>query len=192
LDSKVDPIVRENMLNLAKSIDLKNWLVNQLLQREIEEEQFNKLFENYEVRYQQCMMRRNQLLENAQNIKPFQKNFKEAKLFLSEIEKKKIIGDISDEEYDLKAPVYKWDMDNYEREIAKRKAEILVLKDLTYVMTEENIDEIKKSVKASLEAVDDYNKSGNITSETATIIKDSLENILSKFNNKKVVIIDDD
>jgi hypothetical protein len=192
LDSKVDPIVRENMLNLAKSIDLKNWLVNQLLQREIEEEQFNKLFENYEVRYQQCMMRRNQLLENAQNIKPFQKNFKEAKLFLSEIEKKKIIGDISDEEYDLKAPVYKWDMDNYEREIAKRKAEILVLKDLTYVMTEENIDEIKKSVKASLEAVDDYNKSGNITSETATIIKDSLENILSKFNNKKAVIMDDD
>ena len=137
-------------------------------------------------------MRRNQLLENAQNIKPFQKNFKEAKLSLSEIEKKKIIGDISDEEYNLKAPVYKWDMDNYEREIAKRRAEILVLKDLTYVMTEENIDEIKKSVKTSLGAVDDYNKSGNITSETATIIKDSLENILSKFNNKKAVIMDDD
>jgi hypothetical protein len=192
LDSKVDPIVRENMLNLAKSIDLKNWLVNQLLQGEIEEEQFNKLFENYEVRYQQCMIRRNQLLENAQNIKPIQKKFKEAKLSLSEIEKKKIIGDISDEEYNLKAPVYKWDMDNYEREIAKRKAEILVLKDLTHVMTEENIDEIKKSVEASLEAVDDYNKSGTITSETATIIKNSLENTLSKFNNKKVVIMDDD
>lgn len=191
LDSKVDPIVRENMLNLAKSIDLKNWIVNQLLQGEIEEEQFNKLFETYEIRYQQCMIRRNQLLENAQNIKPLQKIFKEAKLSLSEIEKKKIIGDISDEEYNLKAPVYKWDMDNYEREIAKRKAEILVLKDLTHVMTEENIDEIKKSVEASLEAVDDYNKSGTITSETATIIKNSLEDTLSKFNNKKVVIMDD-
>jgi hypothetical protein len=192
LDSKVDPIVIENMLNLAKSIDLKNWLVNQLLQKEIEEEQFNKLFENYEIRYQQCMIRRNQMLENAQNIKPLQRIFKEAKLSLSEIEKKKIIGDISDEEYDLKAPVYKWDMDNYEHEIVKRKEEILVLKDLTHVMTEENIDEIKKSVKASLGAVDDYNKSGNITSETTTIIKHSLQNILSNFNNKQVVIINDE
>ena len=135
LNPKVDSVVRENMLNLAKSIELKNWLVKQLLHSEIEEEQFNKLFENYETRYHQCMIRRNQLLENAQNIKSFQKNFKAAKLSFSEIEKKKIIGDISNEEYNLKAPVYKWDMDNYEREIEKRKAKILVLKDLTQVMT---------------------------------------------------------
>jgi hypothetical protein len=192
LDPKVDSNVRENMLNLAKSIDLKNWLVKQLLNSEIEEEQFNKLFENYETRYHQCMIRRNQLLENAQNINPLQKNFKEAKLSLSEIEKKKIIGDISNEEYNLKAPVYKWDMDNYEREIEKRKSEILVLKDLTHVMTEENINEITNSVETSLEAVDDYNKSGNITSETATIVKNSLENMLSKFNNNQVVIMNDD
>jgi len=115
------------------------------------------------------------MLESSKDIEPIQKLLKETKLHLFEIEKKKIIGDVSDEEYNLKVPVYKWDIDNYEREIAKRKSELKILEDITQVVPREEIDELKKMAKKSKKTIEDLKKSGNIGPEIATRINEVLD-----------------
>jgi len=180
-----DPAIKGNMLDLKKSIDLILWLVDLFLKGGVEEEHFNQFFDAYEFRLEQSLKRRSQMLDNARDLKPLQKALNEAKLYLSELEKKKIIGDISDEEYDLKVPVYKWDIAKYEREIAKRNIEISILENLTQVMSEEDITEMKETAESSKGVIDDLLQSGDISPENATRIKESLEKTLAACKSLK-------
>lgn len=183
--NELDPLIKENMLNLLKSIDLKIWLVDLFLKGNVEEEHFINMFGDYESRLEQCMKLRNQMMENTRNLKPIKKGLNEAQLLLAELERKKIIGDISDEEYNLKSPVYKWDINKFEKELVSKKAETAILEDFTSVMPEEDIAGMKEMAKNSLDAVEDLLKSGDINPDTAKRIKESLKKIISIFKQSR-------
>jgi len=177
LKYELDSKVKDNMFDTKKSVDLIIWLVDLYLKESIDEEHLNQFLYSYEHRLDQCLNRARAwslMLESSKDIEPIHKLLKETKLHLSEIEKKKIIGDISDEEYNLKVPVYKWDIDKYEREIAKRKSELQLLEDITQVVSKKEVDMLKKMAKNSKKTIEDLKKSGNIGPEIATRINEIL------------------
>ena len=178
LKYEIDSKVKDNMFDIKKSVDLIIRLVDLYLKESIDEEHLNQFLYSYEHRLDQCLNRSlawSLMLETSKNIEPIQKLLKETKLHLSEIEKKKMIGDISDEEYNLKVPVYKWDIDKYEGEIAKRKSELKILEDITQVVPKGEVDKLKKMAKKSKKTIEDLKKSGKIGPEIATRISEVLD-----------------
>jgi len=142
--SEIDPIVREVMENLMKSISVRLWLANLLLEGKIKEEHFNRLFDSNKARLTLCMDRRNEMLESARDLDSIEKALIEVKVGLAELEMKKAIGDISEGEYRAKVPALKWDIGKHENEISKRKREIVLLEDLTRVMSLEKIAQMRE------------------------------------------------
>ena len=177
--SEPDPILKGVMVNLVKSISLNLWLVNQLQEGNTDEEQFNKLFEDYVNRSELFMNCRNEMLERARDLDSIERALKEAKMGLSELEMKKTIGDISEDEYEAKAPGFKWDIDKREDKISKRKEEIAFLEDLSRVMSTEEIARMKEMAEKCQSAMDGLEESCNISSETVARVRASLEGTLA-------------
>ena len=179
---EVNPVVKEAMENLMRSISLRFWLVNLLLEGKIKEEHFNRLFESNKTRLKICMDRRNEMLKRARDLDSTEKALNEVKVNLAELEMKKAIGDISEKEYEAKAPAIKWDIGKYVDEISKRKIETVLLEDLTCVMSLEKIAQMKEMAANCRGAVQmcarSLEKSCNISSETASMVKTSLKETL--------------
>jgi chromosome segregation ATPase len=119
------------------------------------------------------------MLERARDLDPVERALKEAKMGLSELEMKKTIGDISEDEYEAKAPGFKWDIDKHEDKISKGKEEIAFLEDLSRVMSTEEIARMKEMTEKCQSAMDGLEESGNISSETVARVKASLEGTLA-------------
>ena len=176
---KPDPILKEMMENFIKSVSLELWFVNLLKEGNIEEEHFNKLFEGYVNRSELFMNCRSEMLENVRDMDSIERALTEAKVNLAELEMKKNIGDISGEEYKVKAPALKWDICKYEDEISKRNREIAFLENITNVMLTEEIVQMKEMAENCQDEMDSLEKSNKIASETAVRVKASLERILA-------------
>lgn len=180
---EVDLVVKEAMEDLMKSISLRLWLVNLLLEGKIKEEHFNRLFESNKARLKLCMDRRNEMLKHARDLDGTDKALNEVKIDLAELEMKKAIGDISEEEYKAKAPALKWDVGKYEDEISKRKMETVFLEDLTRVMSLEKIAQMKEIAANCRDMVQirsrSLEKSCNINSDTALKVKSSMKETLA-------------
>ena len=157
LDSKV----KENMLDLKKSLGLIIWLVDLYLKGNVEKEHFNQYLNAYEYRLDQCLKHRSLMLEISKDQKQIETALNWAKLNLIEYKRKMKIGDISDEEYNLKVPVYEWDIRKYEAEIAKRNLEIQFLEEITHVMPEEEVVELKKIAINSQKTIQEQKVSNN-------------------------------
>ncbi len=183
VEIELDPIVKDNISNLKMTIDLILWLVDLYIKGNVEEENFNSLFDSYEYRLNQCLKRRDQMLESASDLEPLQKSLNKAMLQLSELEQKKIIGNISDEEYELKAPVFRWDINKYEREIAKSKSEISALEDLTQIITDEEMSDLKSTAENAKVTIGELQKSGKVSQETAARIIRAMDNTLTVYMN---------
>ena len=183
VEIELDPIVKDNISNLKMTIDLILWLVDLYIKGNVEEENFNSLFDSYEYRLNQCLKRRDQMLESARDLEPLQKSLNKAMLQLSELEQKKIIGNISDEEYELKAPVFRWDINKYEREIAKSKSEISALEDLTQIITDEEMSDLKSTAENAKVTIGELQKSGKVSQETAARIIRAMDNTLTVYMN---------
>ena len=170
---------REVMENLIKVVSLKLWLVNMLQQGKVREEQFNSIFDGYLTRFELSMDSRKEMLKRARDLDSIERALNEASVNLAELEMKKTIGDISDEEYQVKAPAFKWDISKHEEEIAVRKREIAFLEDLTLVTSMEKITRMKKMAENCYGVMESLEKSCNISSETAKKVKMSLEETLA-------------
>lgn len=185
LKYELDSRVEEIMMELKRSVDLIIWLVDLYQTRarrgQMEEEHFHQFLDAYEYRLDQCLKNRSLMLEISRDLKPIETALNLAKLNLSEFERKMMIGDISDEEYGLKVPVYKWDIEKLEAEMAKRSAEIRLLEDITQVMQEEEVAELKKMANNSQNAIEELKKSKDISPETATRIKEVFKKTLDVF-----------
>jgi len=181
--SEIDPIVREVMENLMKSISVRLWLANLLLEGKIKEEHFNRLFDSNKARLTLCMDRRNEMLESARDLDSIEKALIEVKVNLAELEMKKAIGDILAGEYRAKVPALKWDIGKHENEISKRKREIVLLEDLTRVMSLEKIAQMREMAENCRGALRvrarSLEKSCDIGSETAVKVKRSLKETLA-------------
>lgn len=178
INNEPDFQVNEKIVDL-KNINLTLWIVDLYLKGKVEEENFNKLFGAYEYRFEQNMKRRNKMLEIARDLKPMKKAFTDAKLHLAELEIRQSIGDISDEEYNLKAPAYQWDINKYETEIAKNKDNISLLENFSRILADEESTEIKEKTENAKKLVEEEIKKGNLNQETVARIKKILDKILS-------------
>jgi hypothetical protein len=175
-----EPVIKEVMENLAKNISTKIKLVNLLREGGVKTETFNRLFESYVARGELLMNSRNEMLERVRfDIESMERALNEAKIGLEELKIRKAIGDASEEEYRAKSPGFEWDIKQYEDEVARKRAEIKYLEDLTQVMNAEEIEELKLTGESSCEAVDGLSDAGKISSETATRVKVALEEDLA-------------
>jgi hypothetical protein len=171
-----DPVIREVMENLAKNISLKIRLVSLLMDGDVKEETFNRLFEGYAARGERLINSRNETLERIRfDLDNMEGALDEAKLGLEELEIRRSIGDASEDEYRAKAPAFEWDISQHNDEVTRKKGEIAYLDNLAYVMSGEDMDELKEMAETCHEAVDGIAGSEMIGSEMAARIKVTLE-----------------
>jgi hypothetical protein len=171
--------------DLLKKISLKLWLINLLLEESVEEEQFRKMFDDYKMEYENLLSMYNKMILHARNLTPLEKSMTNAKVYLEELQMKKEIGIISEEEYKVKEPKFKWDIDNYQNEIFRRKKELELLEDPTNVMPFEKIEQMKKQVDKNLNEMNQLNAVYRINQETKNKVINSLEemhNFFKSFN----------
>ena len=56
--------------DILKNISLKLWLINLLLEEKVHEEQFNRMYKQYEAEYISFMNIYNKMVMNARNLAP--------------------------------------------------------------------------------------------------------------------------
>jgi hypothetical protein len=179
----LDPLVKESMYDLKRSADLLLWLVDKFLKGNVEEGAFLRVFESYEYRLEQGLKRRHMMLDDARNSRPMEKDLNEAMLRLSELEHRKIIGDVSDEEYNLKAPLFRWEINNFEEKISKRKIDLTAIEDFIQILNDEELLEMTSHVEKSLELAEEKMLSGIFSEKTGKRIWSALDNTLTTFKS---------
>lgn len=175
---EADPRLKKVQEGLLQSISLKLWLVNMLKEGGVDEDQFNRMFDEYEAQSSHYMKCREEALETAEEIDSLVKRLGETKVYLEEIKVKRAIGRVSEEEYEAKAPAFEWDIKHYQNEISERKKEVEFMEDLTLVIPRDEIIEMKAKLENYRWAMDNLELSGDVTAETHMRIKESLEGTL--------------
>jgi hypothetical protein len=175
-----DPVIKEVMENLAKNISMKIKLVDLLRTGGVKPEIFKKLFESYLDRGELLMNSRSEMLERVRyDLGSMEKALHEAKEGLEELEIRRTIDDVSEEEYAAKAPGFQWDIGQYKDEVGKKQAEIYYLEDITRVMTPEEISELVGIGEGCFENLDELIESEAIDGENAAKVRVSLEEALA-------------
>jgi hypothetical protein len=178
-----DPTIKEVMDNFVKNITMKIRLVNLLKNDEVKAEIFSKLFNNYVARGKVLSKSRTEIIERVKyDLNSMEKALHDAKEGLEELEIRKTINDISEEEYAAKAPGYEWDIKQYKDEVGKKKAEIAYLEDMDKVLTQDEIDELVTLGEECKNSIDSLVESEKITKEMADRVKPILENTLAFLN----------
>jgi ribosomal protein L28 len=172
-------IIKAVMEELMKSISLELWLVDLLKEGKIDERNFLRRFEVYEARSRQCMNRRNEILTHARDLDALERALNDARVGLQELEMRKSLGDVKRGEYEVKAPALKWDIDNYEEELAQRRREIANLENVTWLVPQEEFTRMKRVADECLRSMDALAKSNGVSSRIATMVKDTLSSTLS-------------
>ncbi len=183
---EADPRLKKVQEGLLQSISLKLWLVNMLKEGGVDEDQFNRMFDEYEAQSSHYMKCRDEALETVEEIDSLVKRLGEAKVYLEEIKMKRAIGRVSEEEYEAKAPAFEWDIKHYQSEISERKKKVEFMEDLTLVMPRNEIVEMKAKLENYRWAMDNLEMSGDVTAETNKRIKESFERTLNFLEGSKI------
>ncbi len=170
--------------DIISCISLKLWSVNLLLEGKIDEAQFNELYEGYCTRYQLCMDRRKALLEQPQDIETFERLLNQARVGLEELEKRKSLDDLFYGEYEAKAPAYIWDIQHYVDRAYARSVEIACLKDLTKVISADEVAGMKEMTEKLLFDLDNLEFTEDVSDETLARVRCSLEEIIAFIEEK--------
>ncbi len=175
-----DPGIREVMENFGKNISMKIRLVGLLRDGGVKPEIFERLFESYVARGKLLMSSRSEMLERVRyDLVSMEKALNEAKAGLEELEIRRAINDVSEEEYAAKSPGYVWDIERYGDEVGRKRAEIAYLEDIARVLSGEEIGELVKTGEGCLGILDGLVESEKIGSEMAGRVRVSLEEALS-------------
>ena len=175
-----DPVIREVMGNLAKNISMKIKLVDLLRTGGVKSEIFRKLFDSYLARGELLMNSRSEMLERVRyDLGSMEGALHEAGEGLEELDIRRAIEDVSEEEYAAKAPGFQWDIGQYKDEVGKKQAEIYYLEDITRVMSSEEIGELVGLGEGCFEVLDELTESEGIDGDAAARIRVSLEEALA-------------
>ncbi len=175
-----DPGIREVMENFGKNISMKIRLVGLLRDGGVKPEIFERLFESYVARGKLLMSSRSEMLERVRyDLVSMEKALNEAKAGLEELEIRRAINDVSEEEYAAKSPGYVWDIERYGDEVGRKRAEIAYLEDIARVLSGEEIGELVETGEGCLGILDGLVESEKIGSEMAGRVRVSLEEALS-------------
>ncbi len=175
-----DPVINEVMGNLAKNISMKIKLVDLLRTGGVKSEIFRKLFDSYLTRGELLMNSRSDMLERVRyDLGSMEGALHEAREGLEELDIRRAIEDVSEEEYAAKAPGFQWDIGQYKDEVGKKQADIYYLEDITRVMSSEEIGELVGIGEGCFEVLDELTESEGIEGDTAAKIRVSLEEALA-------------
>jgi hypothetical protein len=171
-----DPLTKEVMENLAKNITLKIRLIRLLRESQVKEETFKKLFDSYVEQGRLWASRREEIIRRLKSdIERMEQELITARKDYELLEIRKSIGDASEEEYSVKAPAYKWDIGNLDKEIKNTRGGIQYVVNLRGLIPEEEIDELKAMAENDYSELDEIE---GIRSETLAQMKETLSTSL--------------
>ena len=172
------PPLEEVMREVAKNLSIRMRMVKMLLNGEMREEAFKRLLGHYVERGERWLSERRGLLERRRvQLEELEEKLMEARMKLEELEIRRAIGDASEEEYEVKAPAYRWDVEKLGDEAERLKAEIDYLKGLSKAMGM-NDEELESSIGEMTKNLEELLNEGSITQETYEKAKGALEEIL--------------
>jgi hypothetical protein len=167
-----DPLTKDLMENLVKSISLKIKLVKLYRDGVVKEETFIKLFEGYAAEGKIWYSRREELLKKlSAEIEEMEEAYATASEALELLEVRKSIGEASTGEYEVKAPAYRWDIGNFETVIGEKKNRIAYLENVSIAITDAELQELKKLASIQYNTLESLQLSKD---EVLAQIKDSL------------------
>jgi hypothetical protein len=167
-----DPLTKEVMDSLAKNITLKIRLVKLLKDGQVKEETFKKLFDSYVEQGKLWVSRRDEIIKrfNA-DIDRMENALVTARKDHELLEIRKSIGDADEEEYRVKAPAYKWDIEHLDREIKNRKGGIVYVSELKSMVPEDEISELERMADTDYGELDGVEA---VSPDTLESMKDAL------------------
>jgi hypothetical protein len=177
LTCRPDGATRDLVRELLNSANLMLWSIGQLLENSMSEDNFSRMFEGYDERWRRCTELRLEKLQRAKDTIQLNDGLERAKVNLGELELRLSIGDLLDGEYEAKAPAYRWEIDRFEGEIERRRAEIDFLEDLGNVAPKEELGRLEVDTTLYLEKLESDGKREH-SEETFEKVKRSLEEIL--------------
>jgi len=172
-----DPLTKEVMENLAKNITLKIRLVRLLRDGSVKEETFNKLFNSYVDQGRIWVGRRDEIIRRFRaDIEIMELSLVAARKDFELLEIRRSIGDANEEEYKVKGPAYRWDIEHLDGEIKNRKAGILYVENLKKLVPDEEIQELQRMAEINYSNLDDIE---TITPDTLANVKEALAEALN-------------
>ena len=167
-----DPLTKDLMENLAKTISLKIKLVKLYRDGVVKEETFTKLFEGYASEGKIWVSRREELLRKlSAEMEEMEEAYATASDALELLEVRKSIGEASTAEYAVKAPAYRWDIDNFETVIGEKKNRTAYLENVSSALTVAELKELKELASVQYNTLESLQLSND---EVLAQIKDSL------------------
>ena len=150
-----DPLLKDLMENIAKSLSLRIKLVKLYREGVMKEETFTKLFKQYAGEGKIWSNRREELLRKlAAEIEEMEDAYVNASESLELLEIKKSIGDVSELEYLAKAPAYRWDVDHFDFLVADKRNEIAYLENIGVILPSGELEELKKLASLQYNTLD--------------------------------------
>ena len=177
LEFAPDPLTREVMENLAKNITLKIRLIRLLRDNAVKEETFKKLFDSYVDQGKLWVSRRDEIIRrfNA-DMERMEKEVVSARKDFELLEIRKNIGDAGEEEYGVKAPAYKWDIEHLDSEIKNSKGGTQYMINLQSLVPGEEIEELENLAQSDYSELD---KIEGVSPDTIARMKETLSEALN-------------
>ena len=167
-----DPLLKDLVENLAKNIALKLKLLRLYRDGVVKEETFTKIFDEYWREGKIWASRRDELLKkHSTDVEEMEEAYAESSDSLELLEIKRSIGDVSEHEYEAKAPGYRWDIDHFDFLVADKKNKITYLENIGGAMSKEELKELKELASLEYNTLDALQISKD---ETLSSIKESL------------------
>ena len=182
----MDPGMREVQTDLMNNISLQLWLVKLLQDGRVYEDQFTKMHRKYENQIEQLMSQRKEMLEDTQNL-DLKTVLNEVKIYYEELKKKRELEIISEEEYNVKAKSFEWEINFLNKEISKQEAKIEFLKDPSHGKFPEEVINAKTRAETYRKTMEKLTISGDISPKTIAVVKESLNKILNYFDEFDLV-----
>ena len=172
-----DPLTKEIMDNLAKNITLKVRLVRLLRDNSVKEETFRKLFDSYVDQGRLWVSRRDDIITRFRaDMERMENDFVVARKDFELLEIRKNIGDAGEDEYGVKAPAYKWDIEHLDTEINSCKGGIQYMVNLKALVPGEEVAELETLGQADYADLDNIE---GVTSDTIARMKETLAEALN-------------
>ena len=177
LEFAPDPLTREVMENLAKNITLKIRLIRLLRENAVKEETFKKLFDSYVDQGRLWVSRRDEIIKrfNA-DMERMEKEVVSARKDFELLEIRKNIGDAGEEEYGVKAPAYKWDIEHLDSEIKNSKGGTQYMINLQSLVPGEEIEELENLAQSDYSELDTIE---GVSPDTIARMKETLSEALN-------------
>jgi len=150
-----DDYMRDVVEHVAKNLALKVRLAKLFREGDMKEETFKKLFTSYIEDGNAWNTRREELhTEVSEEIDRVGGNFAAAEDALELLEVRKTIGDASEEEYNVKLPAIKWELNNHDSILSESQKKLVYLEDIGKVLPEKELKELQETASTQYNTID--------------------------------------